>query len=124
MKDFIYYLFHYKKIVKELRVLRERKEESQLLVANYIDKIKRLEKENYRLDKYNDELKKEYNEMLESKNEKVIMSIHMPTDYGEQIHEFTNYGNYTVYNTLDLSKTRIATNKENILVLEKNKDDD
>ena len=105
MKDFIYCLFHYKKIVKELRVLRERKEESQLLLANYIDKIKRLEKENHHLKICNYDLEKECDEMFKHKNEKVIMSIHVPTYYGEKIHEFTNYGNYKIHDEVDMSKT-------------------
>lgn len=105
MKDFIYCLFHYKRIIKELNSLREKDKENQFLVANYSDKIKRLERENCRLGKYNDELEKECNEMFKHKNEKVIMSIHVPTNYGEKIHEFTNYGNYTIHDKVNMSKT-------------------
>ena len=105
MRNFIYYLFHYKKIMKELQSLRERDKENQLIVANYSDKIKRLEIENCQLGEYNDKLEKECNEMFKCKDEKVIVSIHMPTYYGEKIHEFTNYGNYKIRNKVDMSKT-------------------
>lgn len=101
VKNFFYYLFHYKKIIEELRALRERDKENQLLVANYSDKIKRLERENCCLGKYNDVLEKECNEMFKRKDEKVIMSIHIPKDYGEKIHEFTNYGNVKVHDRLN-----------------------
>lgn len=100
VKNFFYYLFHYKKIMKELKSLRERDKENQLLVANYSDKINRLEKENCCLGKYNDVLEKECNEMFKHKDEKIIMSIHIPKDYGEKIHEFTNYGNVKIHDRI------------------------
>lgn len=112
VKNFFYYLFHYKKIIEELRALREKDQENQLIVANYNDKIKRLEKENYRLGKYNDALEKECNEMFNHKDEKVIMSIHLPASYGEKIIDFTNYGKYTFHDRLDLSKVRTTVNEE------------
>ena len=43
--------------------------------------------------------------MFKHKNEKIIMSIHVPTYYGEKIHEFTNYGNYKIHDKVDMSKT-------------------
>ena len=103
MKDFIYYLFHYKEIKNKIATLEKDIAKKDLIIDNRSKTIERMLKEK-------EAILTEWAEERIERPEQTIMTIHVPREYGEKIYKFTNYGNVDVYDRINIPEEDKSNN--------------